>query len=95
MQLTATRFESLPSSPTPTYTATRGPTSTPRPPAEECIGDCDGDGHIAIAELVRGVGLALGNPVPPCADFDPDGNGVGIADLVKAVNGALYGCVAS
>ena len=94
VQLTATLFDSAPPTPTRTYTPTRGPTSTPRPPAEECVGDCDGDGRIAIAELVRGVGLALGNPVPPCADFDPDGNGVGIAELVKAVNGALYGCIA-
>lgn len=94
VQLTATRFESLPSSPTPTHTPTRGPTSTPRPPAEECVGDCDGDGHISIAELVRGVALALGNPATPCPDFDPEGDGVGIAALVKAVNGALYGCIA-
>jgi hypothetical protein len=97
VQLTATLFESLPSSPTPTvtYTPTRGPTSTRRPPADECVGDCDGDGHISISEIVRGVALALGNPATPCADFDPEGDGVGIAALVKAVNGALYGCLAS
>ena len=95
VQLTATLFEDRAPSPTPTATdtPTRGPTATPRPP-EECVGDCDGDGQIAIAEIVRGVGLALGNTVAPCADFDPEGDGVHIADLVRAVNGALDGCVA-
>jgi hypothetical protein len=94
VQLTATLFQDRAPSPTPTATDTPSrPTVTPRPPAE-CLGDCDGDGQIAIAEIVRGVGLALGNAVAPCADFDPEGDGVRIADLVKAVSGALDGCVA-
>ncbi len=100
LQLTATLFDdpNRQDSPSPTPTATReptrGPTSTPRPPIEDCVGDCDHSGRITIAELIRGVAMALGNGLAnQCADFDPEGDGVSIADLIKAVNGALYGCL--
>lgn len=59
-----------------------------------CVGDCDGDGAIAINELIAGVGIALGNgALSTCAAFDCQGNGsVPISCLIQGVNGALNGC---
>ena len=74
----------------PTSTAT--PTVTPRPAS--CAGDCDGDGAVAINELVTAVGIALGGqPIAACASADQDGNGqVAINELIAAVNHALGAC---
>lgn len=60
----------------------------------ECGGDCDGDGTVAINELVRAVGVALGStPLAQCAAADGNGDGgVTIAELIAAVNAALGGC---
>jgi len=79
---------------TPTTTATTGfdatRTSTSLPGA--CAGDCNGDGAVAVNELVLGVNMALGNPAT-CAAMDDDHNGqIGIAELVRAVGSALNGC---
>jgi len=62
------------------------------PPA--CNGDCDGNGVVAINELIRAVNIALGNAdVSTCTAVDRDGNGtVSISELVAAVNSALDGC---
>jgi hypothetical protein len=70
---------------TPTATPTLGP----------CVGDCDGNGSINIAELVRGVNIALGQlPLGGCPSMDADDSGsVGIAELIRAVNSALGLCV--
>jgi ELWxxDGT repeat protein len=59
-----------------------------------CAGDCNGDFRVAIDELVRGVGIALGaTPVGACASFDGNADGaVSIAELIGAVNAALAGC---
>lgn len=59
-----------------------------------CLGDCNGDGRVAINELIIGVNIALNvSPASACPAFDPDGNGsVVISDLVTAVNNALNGC---
>lgn len=75
---------------TPTATASGAPTGTPGP----CAGDCDGDGTVAINELVLGVNIALGSEaVPACAPFDTDGDGsVSIDELIAGVNNALAGC---
>ena len=54
-------------------------------------GDCDDDGTVTVAELVRAVGIALGVApltICPVADADADGT-VAIADLIAAVNAAL------
>ncbi len=77
--------------PTPAPTSSPSPTRAP----EECVGDCDGDGRIAISELIRGVNIALGSTdVGSCPDFDDNGNGVvSVNELVSAVNGALHGCI--
>lgn len=81
-----------PSSLTPTPTFTPTPTATVMVAA--CTGDCDGDGSVAIAELVLGVNIALGQrSLTLCQAFDPDRNQqVGIAELVQAVGNALTGC---
>lgn len=59
-----------------------------------CAGDCDGNGAVQIAELIRGVNMALGNlPLGDCPAFDGDANDqVSINELISAVNAALNGC---
>lgn len=61
-----------------------------------CAGDCDGDGQVTVAELIRGVRIALGEaPVSECDAMDGDGDGaVSVAELVRAVRAALEVCVA-
>jgi hypothetical protein len=58
---------------------------------EAYAGDCDGDGRVAVNELVLGVRIALGNvPASACPAFDLDGDGsVAIGELIAAVNEAL------
>ncbi len=87
--------------PAPSATGTATPTvrgtppSTDRPtPEPVCAGDCDGDGMVAISELIVGVRIALGlAEVTRCQSFDVDGSlDVSIAELIAAVNNALGGC---
>ena len=70
------------------------PTPTATPPPAGCAGDCNGDGSVAINELIGGVNIALGSaPVASCAAVDADGDGgVAINELVSAVARALNGC---
>jgi pimeloyl-ACP methyl ester carboxylesterase len=62
--------------------------------APVCVGDCDGSDAVTIAELVRGVSIALGNAsIGACPAFDCNGNGsAGIECLIGAVNASLNGC---
>lgn len=81
--------------PTQTGTPTRTSTSTPtRSPVPACPGDCDGNGVVAVNELIQGVNIALGNAaVASCPAFDLDGNGrVGVNELIAGVNSAQNGC---
>lgn len=59
----------------------------------QCVGDCNGDGMVAINELIVGVNIALGlQPVSTCQAF-ADGQGqVNVAQLIRGVNNALNGC---
>ncbi len=59
-----------------------------------CVGDCNGDGSVAINELITSVNIALGSsPLSACPSIDADGDGnVGINELITAVNNALGGC---
>lgn len=58
-----------------------------------CIGDCDGDGRIAIDELVLGVNIALErSPLATCPAFDDGSGRIGIDVLVRAVRQSLAGC---
>ena len=67
--------------------------AVPTPPAT-CAGDCNGDGTVAINELITGVNIALGSAaLTSCPAFDADDNGsVAINELIAAVNAALNGC---
>jgi len=79
------------SAPTPTATSVGTPMATPTPGS--CIGDCNGDGMVAINELVTGVNIALGlQPVTACEAFADQSGAVGISQLVQGVIAALNGC---
>jgi hypothetical protein len=58
------------------------------------VGDCNGNGVVAINELIIGVNIALGSrPAADCPSFDSNSNGmVAVNELVQAVNAALQGC---
>lgn len=66
-------------------------------PARQCVGDCDNDDHIGVAELITGVNIALQRrPLAVCAAFDFDSDGaVGITELIAAIQGDLNGCHAA
>lgn len=89
---------------TPTASATYSPTragtatvsSTPRATQTlgPCFGDCDDDGRVAINELILGVNIALGAARPAeCTAFDPEGRGVTVDKLLRAINASLYSCL--
>jgi len=66
-------------------------TFTVTPP---CIGDCGGSGAVSVADLILGVSIALGTfPVSACPAFENNQGRVDIAQIVRAVNNALIGCV--
>ncbi len=81
------------SPPTPTTSPT-GALPTATATVGSCTGDCDGDGAVSIAELIRGVNIALDKAaVATCPSFDSNGDGdVRINELIEAVNDALRGC---
>lgn len=67
----------------------------PPPSPAVCPGDCDGNGAVSVAELVRCVGLALadGGGAQACAACDPGGDGVvRVEDLVLAAACGTSGC---
>ncbi len=59
-----------------------------------CPGDCSANRAVSIDELIRGVGIALGQQsVQACLAFDTDANDdVTVAELIAGVNAALGGC---
>lgn len=72
--------------PTPTPTVTPGPGG--------CAGDCNGDGAVAVNELISAVNIALGTAqVTVCAACDTNHDlMISIGELVGAVSRALNGC---
>ena len=58
------------------------------------MGDCNGNGHVTVDELVRGADIALGNAMLiSCPQFDCNANGrVTVDCLVKAIDAAVKGC---
>jgi hypothetical protein len=83
--------------PTRTLTPSATPTSSPTAAGIGCPGDCDGDNTIIVAELVRGVRIALEeDPLDLCSAFDLDHSGsVEMPELVRAVGASLEGCPAA
>lgn len=67
-----------------------------QPLAALCIGDCDRDAEVDVAELMRGVNIALGRaPVDACAALDRDASGsVEVDEILAAVSSMLDGCAA-
>jgi outer membrane protein assembly factor BamB len=63
-------------------------------PSVACVGDCDGNGRVSVAELVRGVSIALGTAtVDLCEALDNDRDGaIVVNELVRGVNKALSSC---
>lgn len=62
-----------------------------------CEVDCDGDRQVTVDELLRGVGIALGNDTLescPAADAGDDGE-VTVDNLVAGLTRALDGCPAA
>lgn len=76
-----------------TPTVPQAPTPTPTPaitPPAACVGDCDGNGMVAVGEIISLVNIALGT-----AEAAACANGVQqvtIALIVNAVSNALNGC---
>jgi hypothetical protein len=62
--------------------------------AQVCVGDCNGNQIVTVAELIRSVNIALGNQaLSTCSAIDANGNGlVAINELIQGVNNALDGC---
>lgn len=56
----------------------------------QCLGDCDGDRVVDVAELLRGVRIALGDA--PRALCPAGGSGFWIDGLIGSVRNALLGC---
>jgi cysteine-rich repeat protein len=79
---------------TSSATETAAPTHTPTGGSSDCTGDCDGNGMVEIAELIRGVNIALGSQqLDVCRVFDRTGDGhVSVSELIQAVGAALNGC---
>lgn len=59
-----------------------------------CVGDCGGDGEVAVAEVIVGVTIALGRAtVERCSSIDVDRDGgVTIDEVVAAVSTLIDGC---
>ena len=70
--------------------------AVPAAALDRCVGDCNGDGRVAIDEILVGVNEALGLvAADQCPQFDVDADAhVAINELLGAVRGALDGCLA-
>lgn len=71
--------------------------SSPRPltvqPGLPCVGDCDGDGHVTVDELLRVLMIALGaSSVDNCPHGLPGEPIIDVDDLVTIINNMLNGC---
>jgi hypothetical protein len=80
---------------TTTATWTFGPEGSPTPlPPDVCGGDCNGDRFVTVDELVRGLGIALGqDSLLQCVVFDLSANGhVTVDEMLIGVHHSLNGC---
>lgn len=63
--------------------------------AQDCVGDCNGQGIVTVSEVILGVNISLGvQPATACEAFANADGVVTISQLVQAVNNALNGCPA-
>lgn len=62
--------------------------------AAACSGDCDDDGGVTVAELMRGVNMALGRAtMDTCPNMDASHDGrITIDEMITAVRGVIEGC---
>jgi sugar lactone lactonase YvrE len=62
----------------------------------QCAGDCNGDGHVTVAEIVTMVNIALGGAdISACTAGDTNHDGqIRVNEILTAVNSALNGCPA-
>ena len=76
------------------YVASGTVPPTPSPtPLTACVGDCDGNSQVTIAELLTLVNIALGNAQPSaCLSGVPNGATADIALIIQTVNSVLHGC---
>lgn len=60
----------------------------------QCVGDCDGNGAVAVAEIVSGVAIAMArSSIGVCAAMDRDADqDVSVSELTTAIGFALDGC---
>jgi hypothetical protein len=74
---------------TPTVTLSPTPTTTP-----SCTGDCDGNGEVAVDDIILMVSIGQGlKPVSACAAGNANhDNGITVEEILLAVNAALNGC---
>jgi len=63
-------------------------------PSLACVGDCNGDGVVTVAELITGVNLALdSSPTTTCQALDANGDDqIVVNELIAAVSNAAVGC---
>jgi hypothetical protein len=84
-----------PLTPSTLYAGTRGGGVFSIQQVAACTGDCDGNGAVAITELIVGVNIVLAiQPETACPAFANAQALVDIAQLMKGVNNALNGCTA-
>jgi hypothetical protein len=60
----------------------------------QCVGDCDGNGAVAVGEIVAGVAIAMArSALGACAAMDRDADlDVSVSELTTAIGFALDGC---
>lgn len=68
--------------------------AAPIPLPFACIGDCDGNGHVDVGDLIKAVNVALGiTDVSACLPGDGNASGmITVNELIAAVDKALFGC---
>jgi hypothetical protein len=88
-------FPPIDTTPTATRTSPAAGTSTATPAVPAgCAGDCDGNGTVAINEIVTLVSIALEQaPIGICEAGNADGNQqITINEILSAVNRTIGGC---
>ena len=76
------------------YKPTRTTIPLPSPtPQRACVGDCDENGTVTIAELIVSVRVAMGEQYDVCPAIDSNDDAhASVDELVDAVRNALEGC---